>query len=87
VGPSFVDLYAMHDSVSDQSLEPFEVRNIYSVLKKFDEISLVSKPRKEEYELFVIYCLLSFMLVNIVESNFILKGLCLEECFDPVKVD
>ena len=86
ISPSFIDLHEMHNSVSDRLLEPFEVENIYNVLEKFDDRSLFGNPQKEEYELFVLYCLLSLMLVNISESNFVLQGLCLEECFNPSKV-
>mgnify|MGYP001180188765 CR=1 FL=1 len=86
VSPSFIDLHKMHKSVSNRLLKPFEVENIYNVLEKFDERSLISNSQKEEYELFVLYCLLSLMLVNISESNFILQGLCLEECFNPSNV-
>lgn len=61
----------MHNSVSDRLLEPFKVENIYNVQEKFDDRSLFGNPQKEEYELFVLYCLLSLMLVNISESNFL----------------
>ena len=71
ISPSFIDLHEMHNSVSDRLLEPFEVENIYNVLEKFDDRSLFGNPQKEEYELFVLYCLLSLMLVNISESNFL----------------